>query len=255
LTNISKFDNYFFWIARILIIVCLVVPLFVSSALLFPATGVKAFVFRILIEMASFFYFYLAIKYKEFRPQINIFVLAIGVFLLVSFLSAYFGADFYLSWWGNLERMMGTWGLIHFVVFFLLLTSLFRTKKDWQLLLQISLGVSSLVSLLAIFQKFTSIGVIMPQVDRVFGTLGNPTFLAGYLIFNLAFAAYLFLEDRSRALIKKVSYGVAFFVQAFALLLSGTRGAYLGLALGLVFCLAIFGFFWPPASSKRQRGE
>jgi len=152
------------------------------------------------VAIAAIFYFYLVLKYpNSFLPPLKkslsrtrcgrgwggFFELSVSIFLAVSFLSAIFGANFSLSFWGNLERGGGVWGLIHFVLFFWMLSSIFQKKEDWISLLKFSVGASALVSFLALVQKFASISILIPQSERVFSTLGNSGFLAVYLIFNI----------------------------------------------------------------------
>ena len=316
-------------ILKIILALCLAVPLLAWSGVIFPYTAPKAFIFRILVEVAAVLYFYLVLKYpgsffftfpyfsrkekchpspanagegsKDSSPRqggaqndkkgschsfvslrtgserregsfsfIKIFVL---VFLIISFLSAIFGVDFYKSFWGDLERGIGVWGLLHFVAWFLMLGAVFQIKKEWLNLLKISVGVSSLVALSAIIQKFTSLGLLIPQTERVFGTIGNAGFLGTYLIFNIFFAGYLainsfqpaFAGDSSVAMLpqndkkrlshpdpavagegslaytrlKFIVYCALFIVNCFALLLTGTRGAILGLAVGVIVFLVL----------------
>lgn len=237
----------------------LLTPLFVSSSILFPYTAPKAFAFRILIEIAAVFYLYLLLKKSPLivPPFIKggrggILTLAVLAFLLMAFLSAVFGVDFYLSFWGSLERMLGVWGMAHFIVFFVMLGNVFKTKSEWLKLLGVSVAVSSLVAFLAILQKFFDIGLLMPKTDRVFATLGNAAFLAGYLIFNFFFALYLaFLQAKNK---NKAIFAVLVFCLAIifsAIFLTGTRGAFLGLAAGLIFFALAFGFFNPLRKSRK----
>ncbi len=272
---LSKTDNKILRLLKILLGLCLVVPLFVSSGLLFPYTSAKAFAFRILIEIAAVFYFYLVLKKSPLiAPPFKkgglggILTLAVMAFLLVAFLSAIFGADFNSSFWGNLERMIGVWGLAHFILFFLMLISVFKDEKSWLNLIKISIGASTLVSLLAIIQRFASIGLLIPQVDRVFSTIGNAGFFGTYLIFNIFFAGYFLarsilaypstkprsaglrsgnsnknlLPERIRQQAEEskapaLIYGGVALIQLVALIFTQTRGAWLGLFAGLVFAL------------------
>jgi len=247
LTN-SKTDNRILWLTKILLGLCLLTPLLASDSFLFPYTSPKGFAFRILMEIAAVFWFYLALKYPEFRPKKTALNWAVLVFLAVWILSALTGVDFNLSFWGNLERMFGIWGLIHFVLFFFILQAIFKTRGDREFLLKISLGASSFISLLAIGQKFMDLGDLMPMTGRVFGTLGNPAFLATYLIFNIFFAGYLALSSRNRT---SLIYYFLLVVNCFALFLTGTRGAFLGLLAGIAVLLASFGFFHPQKNVRR----
>lgn len=247
-------DRNILLIVKILLGLCLITPLFISSSLLFPYTSAKAFAFRILIEISAAFYFYLALKYPEFRPKKSLLNLAILTFLFTSILSAIFGVDFYLSFWGNLERMVGFWGLLHFVLFFFLLAAVFKKGKDWLNLLKISVGASSLVSFLALVQALGGWGMLLPFEQRVFGTLGNPAYLAGYLIFNIFFAGYLFALSIKQAESKKWEkfiWGAAIFLQFIVIFLTGTRGALVGLLFGTIFFIICLAIFHPQARIKK----
>jgi len=261
---LPKTDNKILWLVRILLAACLALPLFTSSSLLFPYTSAKAFAFRIIIEFALPFYVYLCLKYRDFRPRPNLLVLAVLSFLATWFLSAVLGVGFYLSFWGNLERMGGVFGLAHFALFFLMLASVYKKYNDWLWLLRISVSTSALVSLLAIFQRFTSLGLTLPQQVRVASTIGNPAYLAGYLIFNIFFAVYLlFVRNRQApgsdgrpqpsvgSKSTRLLYGGIILLQLVAFVLAGTRGAMLGLTAGLIFCLIYFARSYPQPDLKK----
>ncbi|MBU1102853.1 O-antigen ligase family protein, partial [Patescibacteria group bacterium] len=158
--------------------------------------------------------------------------------------------------------------------------------REWRNLLKISVAVSSAVALLAIAQKFVSLGSLLPQAERVYGTLGNAAFLAGYLIFNIFFAGYLALSSlrgaslsatalkdapkhSSRSNYREIDsssrqggtphndrilffvYCLLLIVNCLALLLTGTRGALLGLLAGTIFLLLAFGIFHINKSFKK----
>src|SRR3989344_6522573 len=59
-------------------------------------------------------------------------VIAVMVFVAVFLLSGFFGIDPKMSFWSNFERGEGGLQLLHFGIFFILLTLLFREKKDWK---------------------------------------------------------------------------------------------------------------------------
>jgi len=240
----SKLDNRILWIVKILLGFCLVTTLFISSGLLFPYTAPKAFAFRIAIEIAALFYFYLALKYRPLRPKANVLVWSVLIFFAANLFSAVFGVDWYLSFWGNLERMLGFWGILHFVLFFLMLSAVFKTKSEWLALLKISVLASFLIAAIALLQKFWNLGLLLPQSERVFSVIGNAAFLASYLIFNMFFAVYLlWREIILRRLWWLTIWGAGLFFQILTLFYTGTRGALLGLAGGVTVCLILFSFF------------
>jgi len=252
---LSKTDNRILWLVKILLGLCLVTPLFVSSSLLFPYTSIKAFSFRIFVEIAAVFYFYLALKYPAFRPKKTVLTLAVLAFLLVWILSSIFGVDSYLSFWGNLERMLGVFGMLHFAVFFLMMAGIFKSEKNWLNLIKISVTISSIISLLAVIQRFASLGLTMPQQGRVFATIGNPAFLASYLIFNIFFAGYLIFNSAVQGGKNKNQWifvwSSSFLLQFIALFLTGTRGAFVGFFVGAILCLILFALFYPAKNYRK----
>ena len=244
----SKSDILSLKILRILLAACLAIPLLASSAVIFPYTAPKAFAFRALVEIAAVFYLYLALKDPaHFFPTFKksgwggFLILSVLTFLVINLLSALFSLDFYNSFWGNLERGIGVWGLLHFIGWFFMLVGVFQSQKDWKNLMQISVCVSFLVAVMAIAQKFFSLGDLLPRVDRVFSLIGNPAFLGTYLIFNIFLAGYLFFESAGN---KKWFFAISSWLLAISLLFSGTRGAILGLAAGMIVFLG-FLFFNP----------
>jgi O-antigen ligase len=252
---LNKIDSRISWLVKILLGLCLVTPLFITSSLLFPYTSIKAFSFRIFVEIAAVFYFYLALKYPDFRPKKTALIIAVGAFLLVWLLSSILGVDSYLSFWGNLERMLGFIGLLHFAAFFLMLAGVFKTEKSWLGLLKISVAASTVISLLAVTQRFTGLGLLMPQQGRVYGTVGNAAFLASYLIFNIFFAGYLiFRSSAQEGKFKNRQtflWSASFLLQLAALFLTGTRGALVGLGAGVIFCLIFFVLFYPAKNIRK----
>lgn len=227
--TLSKADDRAWRLLKILLAACLATPLLASASFIFPYTVPKIFAFRILVEVAAALYLYLALRYQEFRPQRTFLFWAVLAFLSISFFSAIFGADLYTSWWGNLERGMGVWSLTHFVVWFLMLAAIFKEKKDWQLLIKLSVVVSVIVACTALIQRFGGVGSLLPPTDRIFGLIGNAGLLGSYLLFNIFLSGYLFFELIGW---KKWLFAIGLLLLAISLFLTGTRGAYLGLLAG-----------------------
>ncbi len=285
---LSKTDNYILRLLKILLAACLATSLLAGASFIFPYTAPKAFAFRILVEIAAALYFYLALKYREFRIYSSLSVkgggegfilkpgfwpkagmtisIAVIIFLFISFLSAVFGVDFYTSFWGNLERGLGVWSLLHFVAWFLILAAVFKEKKDRVNLIRLSVGISVIVAFAALIQRFGGLGELLPAVDRVYGLIGNAGLLASYLIFNIFLAGYLAVsslrgaERRSNSAdsgdisrlssafgarkdkTKFIVYCLLLIVNCLALVLTGTRGAFLGLLAGVIIFLAFMVF-------------
>ncbi len=104
-------------------------------------------------------------------------------------------------------------------------------KKYKKNLLTTIIIFGGLMSVYGILQKYGGVWIIrVPQMDRVFGTFGNPNFFASFIIGLIPVSIAFFLMKKS---LWKFIAIVAMF---WALYYTGTRGAWLGL-LGT-------GIFW-----------
>lgn len=70
------------------------------------------------------------------------------------------------------------------------------------------------------------------EAGRAFSTYGNPDFLGGFLIFSVAVALALALAERQ--LVWRLVYWTGFGINGVALVVSFTRGAWIGAALSLM---------------------
>jgi putative inorganic carbon (HCO3(-)) transporter len=75
------------------------------------------------------------------------------------------------------------------------------------------------------------------EVNRAFSTYGNPDMLGGFLIFSTTIALGLALAERS--LTWRLVYWAGFGLSALALIVSFTRGAWIGAALSLLLLVVI----------------
>ncbi|MDD2354044.1 MAG: O-antigen ligase family protein [Patescibacteria group bacterium] len=206
------------------IILSLLVVLFVFPSLLFPYISSKQLVFNILMELLFALWLVFIWKYPSYRPKFNFLVYSLAAYLLVILISSIFGIDFNLSFWGDVERMLGFFHILHFFLFFIILISVFRQEKDWRLLLNFSLIIATLVALIGLLG------------EKPHSTIGNTTYVSGYIIFNLFFAAILFFRSRS-------SWRYIYFLPTLILLLQfkemRTSGAIIGLAISILVALIL----------------
>ncbi len=197
----------------------------------FPFITGKNFAFRILIELLGALWIWAALKFPRFRPRPSLIAWAIIAFTVVLGFATIFGLSPYKSFWSNYERMEGYITILHLLLYFLLLTSIFTTERDWSAFFHTSLAVSVIISLYGVFQiagRFP----IHQGGTRVDGTLGNATYLAAYLLFHLFFLIWFFLRTQNRY--ARLSYGAIFILEAVILYFTATRGAILGVLGGLV---------------------
>ncbi|MBL7155300.1 MAG: O-antigen ligase family protein [Candidatus Portnoybacteria bacterium] len=240
-------ENIFSKLTKSFLILILLTPLLVLTNLLFPFITSKAFCFNLLIELTIISFaclIYFNRKYLSL-PKRNWILFIFFGYLLIKIISDLFGFSFFKSFWGNFERMMGLFTWLHFLIFLILLITLFRRKKDYILLFDISIIVSLLVSLYALLQK-AGVSFVLDSGWRLQSTIGNAAFLAAYLIFNIFFALYLLLKKDK--LSWRIYYALAIVLQAIILFFTATRGGILGLVAG--FGLFLLLGLWLSQSKK-----
>lgn len=210
--------------------------LVVDQRLFFPFATGSALFFRLITEALFLSWIIFALVYPKYRPKFNILTISIGIYILALILSTIFSVNSYLSFWGDAERMMGLFGILHFFALFLAGTSIFKEKKDLKLMLNVFLGISSLICIYGIAQRL-GITNIKPGEVRIVATVGNAGILAAYLIFGLFLSAYSALIEKKNNF--KIIYGFLFLLHLIAVFLTGTRGAYLGIIIGFLFSFFI----------------
>lgn len=198
-------SNLYLKLLRGGIFVSLLVPLVIFSQFISPFHFGKAVVFRSLVEIMAVIYILLIISNKKYlpkwRPIVIVFTVFTGIFALTSFTAV----DFNYAFWGTLERMGGLFSFLHFWVFFIIIISIIRERKDWERLLKLSIFVGFLSILFAygqylinhdILKGFDKFFIGWQHGNRVIGTIGNPALFTGYLLFILFLSIYyLFRKD------------------------------------------------------------
>lgn len=212
----------------------------VFKNLLFPYITSKQIFFNVLIEILFIFWIAFIIKYPEYRPKKSWITIGLLSYFAVLLVSSFFGVDFNLSFWGDAERMLGVFHLLHFLIFYLIIISVMRTWQDWRNLLLISVSASFILALYGIGERF---GYFYNPYGsgRIVTTLGNSAYVGGFAIFNFFFALILLVKEKSKYL--RAYLGLAIFLIFLMLLFSETRGAYLGFAFAMVFLSFLFSVF------------
>lgn len=217
-------------------------PLLVTPSTHFPYYFGRALVFQILASIAFIAWMLLRSFYgKAYSVHMRHPVLiSFALFLVILTIAGFTGVDPLLSFWSSPGRMMGTFARMHFFAWLLALLGTVRGRALFDKLIGLSVGVSSLVAIHAI-------GTF--HGDRAVGLLDNPIFLGVYLVFHLFFAGYLVAQYiEHRRLVVALSLGMI--LNLVALVLSGSRGALLGLIAG-VFVSALATVWKLPVSRLR----
>jgi tetratricopeptide (TPR) repeat protein len=233
------------------IFISLFLPLVIFSQYISPFHFGKVIIFRILVELMAVFYFILILMDKSYRPKWSPVLITFSVFTALYVLTGIIGADFYNSFWGSLERMGGIFSFLHFWVYFVILISIIKSKKDWQKVLKISVLVGLLSILFAYGQRLElgNFFVGWQHGERVIGTIGNPALFAGYLLF-IIYLALLFLLQKETPIKEKGFFTAVILLGIPVLFMTAVRGAMLSL-LGSALLLILFFIF--KASSKKVK--
>ncbi len=206
----------------------------VFKNLLFPFITSKQISFNILVEILFIFWIAFIVKYPEYRPKKNWISFGLIGFFIAITISCFTGVDFNLSFWGDIERMLGVFHLLHFLAFYFIIITVFRTWQDWRNLFIVSIIAAALVCFYAYSKNIH------------YSTIGNTAYVSGYVIFNIFFALILFFRWRSCINNKAKSwwYGLLCLAAIAAMLpifrLTHTRGAYVGLGVSALVMLLLF---------------
>lgn len=219
--------------------VALFAPLVVHPSFFFPFVVPKTVFFWIFTEIIFAAWVLLAISNKQFRPRWNPISIALGVFLLVTIFTSFTGINLERSFWSTLERMAGTVHWIHLVIFFFVLTSTFRTFKDWKGFLTASLIASTLVAAIFLLDRA---GVSLIKFNTQAGsTIGNSSFMAAYLLFNVFLGTFLLVKSKGEW--QRILYGIGLGLMVLTILFSYSYGVLVSMFGGAFIILIAWLFF------------
>ena len=200
--------------------------LIVIKSSFFPFITPKTIFFRIVVEIILAAYLFLAITTSRYRPKVNALTIGISIFLGILVLTSFTGINFERSFWSTYERMTGLWTIFHLFAFFIVLSSVFKTRKDWERILGVSVLVGVILSTYFLWNDEAS--------TRGGGTIGNSSFMAAYLLFDIFFAVILFLGNLTKRNWGWLVFsGIALAIMLPALLTSSARGAVAAFWMGL----------------------
>jgi O-antigen ligase/Flp pilus assembly protein TadD len=233
--SFSKENKWALYIFASLVFISLLTPFWAFRDLLFPYITSKAFFFRIFIELALPLYLYLLAADYRLRPRLkNPLNIAVLFFLAINIISSAFGVNPFRSFWGNFERMGGAFYIAHLVVVYFYVQLLGQAGEEYlKRFIQSFIAVASLVALNGLSSWVGGPSVVLDASapTRISSTFGNPIFYASYLIIPMFLAAYFAFGEKNKVL--KVLYWAAAALQLLGVYSSGTRGAMVGLIVGL----------------------
>jgi O-antigen ligase/Flp pilus assembly protein TadD len=221
-----------------LIFLLLASPLVFTGNMFFPYITGKAFYFRTIVEIITALYVILVCFDKSFLPKKSPIAYALGAFLIIMGLATIFSVAPAKSFWSNFERMEGYVMLIHLGLLFLVTSSVMKARKMWVYLFHTSMAISIIMGLIAL-QDLSPANASMISGGRIQGTLGNSSYLGVYALLHVFLAAFFLLSHFARKNAKDMlsrifGYALIIIFNIVILFNTGTRGALVGLGLGVL---------------------
>ena len=217
----------------------LFLPLYVESDFFFPFITGKNFAFRIIVEIVFASWILLALFDVKYRPKFSWILAAFAGLLVIMAVANALGEYPLRSFWSNFERMDGYITLVHVFLYTLVLGSVITTHKAWSYFLNTSVAVALMVAIYGLAQY--SGMVEGTEGSRVDSRLGNAAYMAVYMLFHLFFIA--FLAVRSKVKMHQVLYALVGLIFVYTLLLTGTRGTFLGFVGGSIVAVGYITLF------------
>ncbi|RLC37764.1 hypothetical protein DRH27_03550, partial [Candidatus Falkowbacteria bacterium] len=207
-------------------IASLITVFFTFKSLLFPFITSKQISFNILIEILFIFWIAFIVKYPEYRPKISYITFGLIAFLAAITLTCFTGVDFNLSFWGDVERMLGVFHVLHFLALYLIIITVFKSWEDWQIFLITSISIAVLVAIYGV------------AGEHAYSTIGNTAYVSGYLIFNMYFCMLLFFRENNKGL--RWIYILPIIIMWFGFDRAGTNGAFVGLGFSIMVVFFLY---------------
>lgn len=238
-----KIEKALLWTVKIGLWIIPFLPLYISSSMLFPFITGKNFAFRIIVEFIFALWVGLAVAQPRFRPKLTPLLKVVTVFIGVIFFADVFSLNPYRALFSNYERMEGFMMLGHLYLYFLMLVSVFKTRRDWLVFFHASVVASVAVSWVGLMQRL-GYRVSTQGGFRVDSTIGNPTYLAAYLTFHLWLLVML-MKSYWQKWWLIAAYGVVFLFELMILYFTATRGAVIALTLVTMLLATAVVVLWP----------
>lgn len=207
------------------------IPLIVTDSMFFPFITGKNFTFRIIVEVIFSAWVLLALLDAAYRPRFSWLLAALSSFVLIMFVADMLGEYPLKSIWSNFERMDGFVTILHFYMLFMVLGHFLRDRTLWLYLLGTSLAIATYMAFDGWSQYLNEGG------KRVDSRLGNAAYMAIYMLFHAFFAIWVFIQSKNVWL--RTTLALMFMLFLYILLLTATRGTFIGLVGGM----GVFGIY------------
>ena len=224
-------------------------PLIVTNSTLFPFIFGKTIFIRTAVALFwVLFAVYLIYQHQSAKISINqrlnnqhksaflrnpLFIFT-SLFVMLMLFSTIFAVNPYRAFFGDIERGEGYLGILYFFGFFIASLLVFD-KKDWLIFFKLSLLTGVILFFHGLYQYADYV--------RMQSFIGNPAFLAGYFLFIIFAALVILIEDKNRWW--RFFGGLSGLMATIGVFLTQTRGAIVGLGVGIFVLLFYFAFKKP----------
>jgi len=216
------------------------VPLIIFSQYNSPFHFGKVIIFRSIVEIMLVVYILLIWQNRSYLPRFNKITWGFLAFALAFTLATITSVHAYQSFWGTLERMGGLWTFWHYFIYFIILTSIFRERKDWIFLFKLMAGAGILSALYGFGQKTSSDFFVGGQGRvRIFGTVGNAALFAGYQLL-ITFLSLTMFVRKEISMREKQLFGSAIILCGIAVMMTAVRGSILALGAGILLYAGLY---------------
>lgn len=180
--------------------------------------------------------------------------LVLGVFAVLGtmLISACVAYEPHIAWWGSFVRWEGVMTFVLLSIYFAYLSIAFDSKA-WKRFFILTAVVGGLSLLIAIVQALAAPSVA-GGIFRPEALIGNPIFLAQYLVFAGTFAVLAVLSDDKKSRLKIGSAALILVLSGFGVILTQTRGVMVGIFAGALVALIVL-FFQSSGMKARFLGK
>lgn len=238
-------ENKLLWIYLTGFFLILALPFLNIPPWFSPPDWGKTIIFKSILAILLFLFIAQTLVKERFAIKTSKVLWSLFGLLGIFGLATIFSMNPSFSFWGNPYRSGGFLNFASYILF-AILAFLVLKRSDWSKILNFSLIVGVLVSIVAIFQKFELYGKIFVKAGEPWSTIGGSSFLAVYLLL-LSFLALFFITKSIKNLDRKwFFYLPILLLFLFIILITGSRAAYVGLIIGIFY----FVFAYPKKIPK-----
>jgi len=250
LNKIIKFGSW---------LLVLILPIFYLSNTSFSFTSPKTYLFFGFVEILTVIWIYALYIDPSFRlsKRTWLYFIPLICFVLWMTLAGILAVNPHLSFWSTLGRGTGLLTLYHALAFALIVSSLIKKNGEEYLykLLRWFINGGFILAISVWFgdEGFNAFSFLKRSIGG--GLMGNSSLTAAYLIFILAFGAFIFTSkspyNKSKWWLNIKMAVILFsplFINIYGALsgkgiLGSARGATVGILIGVVFALLVYSIF------------